>query len=168
MSKIRFFIVTTLLGSALILTTSGSASRPLHDLVLSAGLPFPTATPEKSRCVPCLKADSDKPNLPPNVTDVALDKTGVRVPCSESPTHTELRDMVISIVTTAEDPDDTVLTYAYTVSGGRIVGTGKKVIWDLSRSSPGSYVIVTGVDDGCGVCGTTVTKTVTVRECNAS
>jgi hypothetical protein len=36
------------------------------------------------------------------------------------------------------------------------------VKWDLSGVYPGSYTIAAGVDDGCGICGKTQTKTVTV------
>ena len=52
------------------------------------------------------------------------------------------------------------------VSGGRIVGSGANVQWDLSGVGKGTYTITTGVDDGCGVCGKTETKTVTVEECS--
>ena len=63
------------------------------------------------------------------------------------------------------DPENDVLTYNYTVSGGRIVGTGAAVQWDLSGLQPGSYTITAGVDDGCGLCGQTRTETVRVVTC---
>ena len=34
--------------------------------------------------------------------------------------------------------------------------------WDLSDVVPGQYTITAGVDDGCGICGKTKTKEVTV------
>ena len=71
----------------------------------------------------------------------------------------------ISVTTTAVDPENDPLTYNYTVSGGRIVGTGANVQWDLSGVSPGTYTITAGVDDGCGLCGQTQTRTVTVENC---
>jgi hypothetical protein len=58
-----------------------------------------------------------------------------------------------------------VLTYNYTVSGGRIVGTGANVSWDVSGLTPGTYTITAGVDDGCGLCGKTQTQTITIAEC---
>ena len=73
--------------------------------------------------------------------------------------------MEISVATEATDPEDDLLTYHYNISGGRIIGEGAKVIWDLSGVEPGTYTITAGVDDGCGICGPTVTKTVTVKEC---
>jgi hypothetical protein len=69
------------------------------------------------------------------------------------------------VTTTAVDPEGDVLTYNYTVSAGRIVGSGATVSWDLSGVPTGSYTITAGVDDGCGICGKTMTQTVTVRDC---
>lgn len=69
----------------------------------------------------------------------------------------------IQVSTTAVDPENDVLTYHYTVSAGKIIGSGPKVLWDLSGGAMGTYTITAGVDDGCGVCGKTITKTVTIR-----
>ena len=71
----------------------------------------------------------------------------------------------ISVATTAVDPENDVLTYNYTISDGKIIGAGENVVWDLSGVQPGTYTITAGADDGCGVCGVTVTKTVVVKEC---
>jgi hypothetical protein len=71
--------------------------------------------------------------------------------------------MPIDISTSVGNPNNDILTYNYTVTGGRIVGTGAKVKWDLSGVRSGTYTITAGVDDGCGLCGATVTKTVVVR-----
>jgi len=75
-------------------------------------------------------------------------------------------DTKIMVETDAEssDPAD-VLVYNYTVSGGRVVGNGALVTWDLSGVKPGIYTITASVDNGCGLCGRTMTKTVVVREC---
>lgn len=69
----------------------------------------------------------------------------------------------ISVTTDATDPENDVLTYGYTISAGQIRGQGAKVIWDLTGVAPGTYTITAGVDDGCGFCGSTVTKTVAVK-----
>ncbi len=71
----------------------------------------------------------------------------------------------VSVRTSAADPENDTLIYNYTVSGGRIVGQGANVNWDLAGVRPGTYTITAGVDDGCGVCGKTQTKTITVKEC---
>lgn len=71
----------------------------------------------------------------------------------------------IEIWTEASDPQNDVLTYLYHITGGEIIGEGKKVIWDLSDVKPGEYKITAGVNDGCGVCGQTKTRVVYVVEC---
>ena len=108
-------------------------------------------------------------NQPANVDSVTLGATVITLPCrpgtsSKSGACSD-SNKSISVATRASDPENDVLTYNYTVSGGRIVGTGANVTWDLSTAQTGTYTIVTGVDDGCGVCGRTDTKTITVREC---
>ncbi|MBA2379998.1 MAG: hypothetical protein H0V76_10550 [Blastocatellia bacterium] len=74
-------------------------------------------------------------------------------------------NFTIDVATTAVDPENDPLVYNYTVSGGRIVGSGANVQWDLTGVSPGTYTITAGVDDGCGICGQTQTRTVTVAAC---
>ena len=69
----------------------------------------------------------------------------------------------IDVTTTAADPENDVLTYVYTVTGGRIIGTGTRVKWDLMGVGSGTYTITAGVDDGAGVIGQTQTKTVVVK-----
>ena len=107
-------------------------------------------------------------NQPANVTGVALGEGTIYLPCpagSRSRSGQCSDDMTTTVATTATDPENDVLTYNYTVSGGRIVGTGANVTWDLSGARPGSYTITAGVDDGCGICGQTQTQTVTIAEC---
>ncbi len=107
-------------------------------------------------------------NLPANVDSVTLSDTVITLPCppGTSSTNSACNDnRMINVATRATDPENDVLTYNYTVSGGRIVGTGANVQWDLSTAQVGTYTIVTGVDDGCGVCGRTDTKTITVEAC---
>lgn len=132
----------------------------------------PMATPERSECIKCRRPTSDGSavfNEPPDVTDLVLEKTELRLPCriGDEPLPTTLadKDARITVKTIAEDPEGDVLTYNYTVSGGRIVGTGANVIWILEGVAPGTYVLVAGVDDGCGVCGKTKTKSLVV-ECS--
>ena len=68
----------------------------------------------------------------------------------------------ISVVTVAVDAENDVLTYSYKVSGGKIIGQGSKVEWDLSGVSPGTYSITAGVDDGAGIVGNVATKYVRI------
>lgn len=108
-------------------------------------------------------------NQAPNVTSLTFDRTVVTLPCAPGliPREgTTCPEPTVRVTTTAVDPENDVLTYNYTVNGGRIVGQGANVTWDLSGVKTGTYTIVAGVDDGCGVCGKTETKTIEVRECD--
>jgi hypothetical protein len=111
------------------------------------------------QCKPCKRPGTEAENKSPDITELDVDTT-------ELTSGAPPREMAVSVKTTAEDPEGDVLTYSYTVSGGRIVGTGAKVYWDLSPVRPGTYTITAGADDGCGICGKTITKTVTVTDGN--
>lgn len=114
------------------------------------------------------KRGGDDENKPPSVDSVTISDTMIMLPC---PTGTRSKanqcndNRTVDVATRASDPENDVLTYNYTVSGGRIVGQGANVQWDLSNAQPGTYTITTGVDDGCGVCGKTDTKTIEVKAC---
>jgi hypothetical protein len=104
-----------------------------------------------------------------DVTNVTLSETQVTGRCGPgqrpAPGATCSDDMSVNVTTDAVDPENDVLTYQYNVSGGRIVGQGANVSWDLTGAQPGTYTITAGVDDGCGVCGKTQTRTITVANC---
>ncbi|PYT01011.1 MAG: hypothetical protein DMF63_04940 [Acidobacteria bacterium] len=107
-------------------------------------------------------------NLAANVTAVALSDTVVTLGCQPGYHSTSgacTDSTSVNIATTAADPENDVLTYNYTVSGGRIVGSGANVAWDVSGLAPGTYTVTAGVDDGCGLCGKTQTQTITVAQC---
>ncbi|MGI8669007.1 MAG: hypothetical protein ACR2J3_04065 [Aridibacter sp.] len=103
---------------------------------------------------------------PAIITELILSKTEIIIGCSDDAVKNKNcpnGKREISITTVAVDPENDVLTYNYKVSGGRIIGQGAKVIWDLSGVKAGIYTITAGVDDGCGVCSETVTKTVVIK-----
>ncbi len=107
-------------------------------------------------------------NLPPNVDNLTLSESTVYLPCAPGTRSTSggcSDEMMVNATTAATDPENDVLTYEYTVSGGRIVGQGSNVNWDLSGVRPGTYTITAGVNDGCGICGQTKTQTITVADC---
>jgi hypothetical protein len=105
-----------------------------------------------------------------NVDSVTLSSSEIVLPCppgtrpKAGQSCPEGTTITVATKASSTDPTD-VLTYNYTVSGGRIVGSGANVTWDLSGARPGTYTITAGADNGCGVCGTTKTETITVRDC---
>jgi len=104
-----------------------------------------------------------------NVTAVTVSNKNVTLGCppgTRAPEGQKCEDnQSVSVSTTAVDPENDTLVYNYTVSGGKITGTGANVTWDLTGVRPGTYTVTAGVDDGCGVCGQTKTETITVAEC---
>ncbi len=87
-------------------------------------------------------------NLPSNVVDLIVANNN---------------DRIMSVRVKAHDPENDVLTYAYKVSAGKIVGVGANVVWDLTGVEAGTYTLTAGVDDGAGIIGTTITKAVIVN-----
>jgi len=88
-------------------------------------------------------------NTPPKIVDLVLEKTEERS---------------ISVGVRATDPENDVLTYVYAVTGGKIVGVGPNVLWDLSDVKPGVYSLTAAADDGSGPgAGKYLTKTVVVN-----
>lgn len=126
------------------------------------------------------KPTVDCVNIVANVEDLILSETEISI--------NQTKNIRVHII--AKEPKDSFLIYSYSVSGGKILaveGTGEskfstplpdsytiyttknhsdgaKVIWDLSGVKPGTYTITAAVDDGCGFCGMTKTKTVIVKE----
>lgn len=103
-----------------------------------------------------------------NVVELNLSKNEITEDCPAGDLSNIKSDddyFKIQIETKGESSDPTdVLTYNYTVSGGRIIGNGAKVTWDLNGVKPGKYTIIAGVDNGCGVCGETKTQEVIIKE----
>lgn len=104
-----------------------------------------------------------------NVTALTVSNKLISLPCAPGKRPAEGQtcadSQTLSVSTTAVDPENDTLVYNYTVSGGKISGSGANVTWDMTGVRPGTYTITAGVDDGCGVCGQTKTETITVQEC---
>lgn len=107
-------------------------------------------------------------NKPADVTALTVSDSEITLPCPAGQRSLSggcTDNTTVNVATTAVDPENDVLVYNYTVSGGRIVGNGANVQWDLSGLQPGSYTITAAVDDSCGLCGKTQTQTVRVVNC---
>lgn len=70
----------------------------------------------------------------------------------------------IKVFAKSADSEGSVITYNYEVTGGNIIGRSENVIWDLSDVKAGTYSITGVVDNGCGLCGKKITKSVIVKE----
>lgn len=101
-----------------------------------------------------------------NVTRLVLSKTEIFENCQNFDSKQNLNckeSKFVSVAISATNPNKYSLEYIYNVTGGKIIGTGKKVLWDLSDVKAGTYEIMAAADDGCGICGAVQRKTVTVK-----
>ncbi len=105
------------------------------------------------------------PNQIANVTKVTLNQTEIVSNCVKDSNFCTDSKQTIEISSEATNPDNDVLVYSYTISGGKIIGQGAKVVWDLSGVKAGTYTVTVAVDNGCGFCGATKTMEVKVVKC---
>jgi hypothetical protein len=108
-------------------------------------------------------------NQPADVVGLKLSTETLVTPCKPGVMPREgtatSDSMIIDVKVEAADKESDVLGYNYEVSGGRIQGTGSNVKWDLTGVAAGSYTITAAVDDGCGLCGKSKTRQITIGEC---
>lgn len=104
----------------------------------------------------------DKQQIPVSVKALSLNKNEIEYLTTDK-TVSLSNPQTIEVISEIYNPKNVKIHYYYVVTVGKIVGSGTKVIWDLTGVKPGKYAITAAVDDGCGVCGFTQTKTVTVK-----
>ena len=110
------------------------------------------------------------PNRPPDVINLILSQTEITANCNSldltqnDSCSSSNRNIVILV--NAKDPENDVLIYNYKISGGKIIGQGSSVVWDLSGVETGTYTITATADDGRDFYGKAMTKTVVVKQCS--
>jgi len=88
---------------------------------------------------------------PPVLTSVTASSSTITLPCPEgtmSDTCPTSANSVLGLSAVASDPDNDVLVYTWSVTGGKITGDGRNVSWDLTGAQPGTYVATVQVSDG--------------------
>lgn len=100
-------------------------------------------------------------NKPANVSELNIENLVLKVGCKGIK-----QTSLVGISVLASDAENDVILYKYKISSGKIIGVGAKVEWDLSGVESGTYSVTAFVDDGCGMCGKSITKTVTIVECD--
>lgn len=107
-----------------------------------------------------------QPNSPPTVS-LSASSASITLPCPEgttSPTCTASPGRSVDLTANAIDPDNDILLYSWSVAGGRVIGEGRAVVWDLSGAPPGTYTASVEVNDGSGQTVREST-TVTIADC---
>lgn len=105
--------------------------------------------------------------FPLSVYRLILDETTLYIDCKRgnpAPGSPKSKDLVIDVETIAESNSILDrLQYTYSVSGGSVVGSGRKVNWDLTGLTYGTYEISATVDDGKKT-SETKTRTITLAD----
>jgi hypothetical protein len=104
-------------------------------------------------------------NCDANVKTFTLSQTEIYAECLNKEKVCLNFTQKIDVLVEAIDSENDVMTYNYVVKTGKIIGQGRKVVWDLSGVKPGTYTIRAWVDDGCGDCGKSITKEIKIVEC---
>lgn len=107
-------------------------------------------------------------NGPPVVTSVSTSSSSIVRPCPEGTSSTSCSttaNYVIQLTANAVDPENDVLTYTWSVTGGKISGEGRNVTWDLTGSQPGSYTASVQVSDTTH--SASGTANVTISDCTS-
>ena len=164
------FLLTLPVFVACLFYLYGFPNRVFNESINGSLESSSTAESKQTNCKPCKRPHTGENNKPPDVTELTLSQTEIVAACPSGQVPREgavcSDKMNAQVTVTAVDPEKDVLVYSYTVTGGRIVGQGSKVFWDLTGVAPGTYTITAGVDDGCGICGQIQTRTITVKTCD--
>jgi hypothetical protein len=118
----------------------------------------------------CLATSSDvvMQSKAEGVEDVILDKTEAILSCyglGKNIGYCTEEARKINIHTVAKDAENKDLEFYYLVQGGKVIGRGADVVWDLSDARPGRYLIAVGVGKGGVIKGNLITKSVSVFDC---
>lgn len=164
------FSLILLISTACLFYLYGFPKQVSDESVTDSLESYLIAESSQTNCKPCKRPGSGADNKSPEVTELKLSHTEVTASCSNGEVPREDTvcgdKMITQVTTTAVDPEKDVLVYLYTTTGGRIVGQGARVSWDLTDVKTGTYTITAGVDDGCGVCGQTQTQAIAVKTCD--
>ncbi len=91
------------------------------------------------------------PNVAPVVSSVTASSSSITLPCPEgtmSNSCPTTANLVLQLSAMANDVDNDVLVYSWSVTGGKITGDGKNVTWDLTGAMAGTYTATVQVSDG--------------------
>jgi len=108
-------------------------------------------------------------NEPKPVGDsLELSRTTVSLPCPAGCASREgscKEDRTINVKVPISSPKSENVSYKYSVSAGKIVGSGPEVVWDLSDVKPGKYKILASAVNPAVKFSTPLKADVIVQEC---
>jgi hypothetical protein len=112
------------------------------------------------------------PKQSARIERIELEKNELVIPCpprpelspslADSPCFNETG--LVDVKTIVNNPKSKPLLYQYKVSGGRIIGQGSEVVWDLKYTRPGTYTISAVIDEGRGFGSESQPQQVTISD----
>jgi hypothetical protein len=75
-------------------------------------------------------------------------------------------NLLIAVKTFVRNPKNKPLSYEYKISGGKIIGQGDKVVWDLEGFRPGTYTVTASIKGKRRISAETRTLSAVVSECD--
>lgn len=135
----------------------------LSMLIISVAASSQVVSSKKDRRVRTINASCEAPNL-----SLLTTSTIIRLPCTEGgPSYcTPTPNQQARLTANVSNAGANSLSYKYTTSGGRIIGSGPNVTWDFSDAQPGTYTATVEVDNECG-CVAFASAPVVVDRCPA-
>lgn len=104
-----------------------------------------------------------------SLESVKLSKNSVPTWCPVAPENSNAicrkQDARIEVASSVKNPNNESISFIYVVTGGEIIGSGPRVIWDLHKAQPGKHSITVGLGEGMVVRGRTITKPVAIEAC---
>lgn len=97
------------------------------------------------------QAKSSPPNGPPIICSLTASSSTLTLPCAEGASSESCQPSVsrtVDLTVEAADGDNDTLRYTWTVTAGKPLGEGRKIIWDLSGAEPGTYTATVEITDG--------------------
>lgn len=114
-------------------------------LVISFALVFPF-----SAAIPAPQQTARRqPNRPPSIDSFTSSLKSIQI-CPFFPTAAVHDNPGVTLVVNATDPDGDSLHYEYSITEGKISGSGQSVVWDLRDLPRGPHEVRVTVTDGKG------------------
>ena len=116
-------------------------------------------------------SESQKPvaSHSPEPLTLELDRTVLETYCPleavPEPRSCDQKVARIKVTTRNNDTIDKRRSYYYQVSGGRILGSGPEVIWELETSTPGTYTIQASTGSNRILDGSSARSELVIRVC---
>lgn len=110
---------------------------------------------------------SPNTDLIAEISEVSLDKISLILECpwtTSVSNYCHEKKAIVNVTVVVKNISDE--TFYYAVSGGRIIGKGASIVWDLTNEKPGKHSITVGVGRDYVIYGKTITKTVELDICD--